>query len=213
MARPFVTAAFAISSDGCLSQRKGGPTALSSPGALEVTHLIRSLHDAILVGRGTVLADDPLLTTRLVEGPTGQRVVLDTALRTPLTARLLVPGVGPVVFFGGAGADAAKAEALRAAGAVVELLEGAEVELPQVLSRLQQRGVRTLMVEGGARVLESFFGAGLVDYLSLTQAPAQVDGPDSVRLGPLARAALDAWGRPSSLHFGVDRVTFGRLFR
>ena len=212
--RPFVTAAFALSSDGCLSGRKGRSTALSSRDALLATHLLRSMHDAILVGRGTVAADDPLLTTRLVEGPTGHRVVLDSELRTPATARLLKTEERPVVFFGVHGADPSRAESLRAAGAEVEHLEprGEGVDLKPMLARLRARGVRTLMVEGGAQVLESFFAAGLVDYVSCTQAPVAVAGPESVRLGAGAVACLAQWPWRREISVGVDRLAFGRFF-
>lgn len=214
LARPFVTAAFAVSSDGCLSNDKGRPTAISCLDSQCVTHLLRSLHDAVLVGLGTVLSDDPLLTTRLVEGPTGHRVVLDSELRTPLTARLLSTNERPVVLFGRHSADPARVEALRDRGAEVERLRACArgVDLHAVLQRLKARGVTTVMVSGGSQVLESFFGEGLVDYVSLTRAPSLADGPDSVRLGPIVEHALGRWTSSATLASGIDRVTFGRLF-
>ena len=214
LARPFVTAAFAVSADGCLAEHQGQPTSISCPDSQCVTHLLRSLNDAVLVGLGTVLAEDPLLTTRLVDGPTGQRVVLDSELRTPLTARLLSTTERPVVLFGRHSADPARAEALRDKGAEVERLRACArgVDLHAVLQRLKARGVTTVMVEGGAQVLESFFSEGLVDYVSLTRAPSLADGPDSVRLGPVVERALGRWSASATLASGVDRVTFGRTF-
>ena len=214
LARPFVTAAFAVSADGCLAEHKGQPTAISCPDSQCVTHLLRSMHEAVLVGLGTVLSDDPLLTTRLVEGPTGHRVVLDSELRTPLTARLLSTKERPVVLFGRHSADPSRADALRDKGAEVERLRACArgVDLHAVLGRLKARGVTTLMVEGGAQVLESFFSEGLVDYVSLTRAPSLADGPDSVRLGPVVEHTLGRWSASATLASGVDRVTFGRLF-
>ena len=87
--RPFVTVSFAISADLCLSSTRGRPSRVSSDAALRVTHELRAAHGAILVGVGTVLADDPLLTARLAAGPSPRRVVLDSRLRVPVTARLL----------------------------------------------------------------------------------------------------------------------------
>ena len=144
--RPFVTAAFALGADGCLAQRKGHATTLSSPDSQCVTHLLRSMNDAVLVGLGTVLADDPLLTTRLVDGPTGQRVVLDSMLRTPITARLIKATERPLVFFGCRSADRHRAELLRAVGAEVEQLGTGErgVDLHAMLTRLQARAVSTV---------------------------------------------------------------------
>src|SRR4051794_24685033 len=87
--RPIVTLAYAQSLDGSIATAARRPLALSSQPALKLTHQLRAEHDAILVGIGTVLADDPLLTVRLVNGPNPVPVVLDSRLRLPSTARLL----------------------------------------------------------------------------------------------------------------------------
>ncbi len=80
---------YAQSLDGCLAEARGRPTALSGPESGRLTHRLRSLHDAILVGVGTVLADDPRLTVRGVRGPSPQPVILDSRLRTPPDAYLV----------------------------------------------------------------------------------------------------------------------------
>src|SRR5262245_20564673 len=87
--RPFVTLAYAQSLDGSITIARGQRYALSGPDALRLTHTLRARHDAILVGVGTVLADDPELRVRLVDGPSPQPVVVDSRLRTPATAKLL----------------------------------------------------------------------------------------------------------------------------
>ena len=92
--RPFVTVSYAQSIDGSIATRRRRPLPISGPGAMRMTHGLRALHDGILVGIETVLADDPQLSVRLVEGPHPQPVVLDTRLRTPLEARLLKGGNG-----------------------------------------------------------------------------------------------------------------------
>lgn len=178
-----------------------------------VAHRLRALNDAVLVGVGTVLSDDPLLATRLVKGPTGQRVVLDSRLRTPPSSRLLRARERRVLIFGSLGAEAVRTVPLRAAGARVELVnEGARgLELLAVLERLKERHVDTLLVEGGACVLETFFSAGLVDYVSLTRAPRNVREPESVLAGQRTREALQRWQESVGISVGADHLGFGAL--
>jgi riboflavin biosynthesis pyrimidine reductase len=87
--RPFVTLAYAQSIDGSIARERGERYTLSGPDSLRLTHMLRSCHDAILVGVGTVLADDPALSVRMVEGRDPQPVVVDSQLRPPLASRLL----------------------------------------------------------------------------------------------------------------------------
>ncbi len=89
--RPFVTLTFAQSIDGSIAAVPGSPLALSSPAALRMTHALRAMHSCILVGIGTVIADNPSLTCRLVTGDNPQPVVIDARLRFPLTYKLLAP--------------------------------------------------------------------------------------------------------------------------
>src|SRR5690606_10285843 len=86
--RPFVTLSYAQSLDGSIAIRSGEPLVLSGPESLCFTHHLRSIHDGILVGIGTVLSDDPQLTVRHCEGESPQPIVLDSQLRIPSTARL-----------------------------------------------------------------------------------------------------------------------------
>ena len=86
---PYVTVSYAQSLDGSIAQESGTPLQISSPLSLTMTHALRSMHDAVLVGIGTVLSDDPRLTVRLVDGPNPRPVVLDSHLRMPVTSRLL----------------------------------------------------------------------------------------------------------------------------
>ena len=87
--RPFVTVSYAQSIDGSIASRRRRPLPISGPAAMRMTHGLRALHDGILVGIETVLADDPRLSVRLVEGPHPQPVILDTHLRTPVEAHLV----------------------------------------------------------------------------------------------------------------------------
>lgn len=171
--RPFVTAAFALSADGFLTEERGRPTAISCEASLRVTHALRGAHDAVLIGRGTQQADDPRLTTRLEGGRTGLRVVLDSGLQLSPTARLVASDEQPVVVFSAPQASPARELLLRSRQVQVERVPAAApgVALAAVLASLARRGVRCVMVEGGATVLESFFLQGLVDFVCLTTAP------------------------------------------
>ncbi len=176
--RPLVTLHFAQSLDGRIGLGPRAPRAIlsSEEGAL-CAHQARAAHDAVLVGIETLLHDDPRLTVRGPPGPQPLRVVLDSSLRFPLGARLLAAerGAGGVVVLGcAARADAARREALTAAGASVALLSSDEhgrVRLSEALDFLGARGVRRLLVEGGAEVLTSFLRAQLADRAELEIAP------------------------------------------
>jgi riboflavin-specific deaminase-like protein len=214
LSRPFVTAAFAISADGCLSRESGKATRISGPESLHVTHQLRALHAALLVGVGTVLADDPALTTRLVSGPSPLRVVLDSRLRVPPSARLLHSTERSAWLVTSAAASHPQAQLLAAAGAdVVQVPASPEgVALADLLSLLAASGMRTLMVEGGAAVLESFFRSRCVDYVVLTMSPERLANPRAVKLGPSTDAALRAWRAHSRREaLGVDRLETGPI--
>lgn len=195
--RPFVTLTYAQSLDGSLAARRDRPLALSGPQAQVMTHRLRAAHDAILIGIGTLLADDPRLTVRLAGGADPQPVILDSRLRTPIPARVfqrrppwiattsaldLAQSAGP-----GAARDAndlaGRAAALEASGARLLRLPGDDqgrVWLPALLECLAGLGVRRLMVEGGAAVITSFLKARLVDSLVVTIAPRLVGGQPAV---------------------------------
>jgi 3,4-dihydroxy 2-butanone 4-phosphate synthase/GTP cyclohydrolase II len=176
-----------------------------------VTHQLRATHDALLVGVGTVIADDPLLTTRLVPGPSPLRVVLDSHLRTPDTARLLrAPAQKPwLVTTEHTGSP--RAQTLQARGAHVIRVDACRegVSLPAILAHLAACGVRSLMLEGGAHVLESFFRCQCVDYVALTVSPQPLANPAAVALGESTRAALRNWRAHFSTLLGKDRLDAG----
>jgi GTP cyclohydrolase II len=117
--RPFVTLSWAQSLDGSLALEPGQRFALSGREALGLTHALRAAHDAILVGIGTLLADDPALTVRHWQGPNPGPVVLDSQLRTPLGARVLAGAAGPVRIACTDAADSGRDGRLAALGAEV----------------------------------------------------------------------------------------------
>lgn len=215
---PLVTLSYAQSLDGCLALQRGAALALSSPAALELTHHLRALHQTILIGSGTLLADDPRLNVRLVEGPDPQPVVLDSRLRFPLAARLLQGSRKPWILTAGP-VDLHKKEALESLGAQVIALPSqpaGDLSLTAVLLVLAERGVQSLMVEGGARVITHFLSERLADVAVITIAPLFAGGLHSVDTPLLSEPGASAACLPhlipmQSARFGVDLVVWGAI--
>ena len=208
--RPFVTLSYAQSVDGSITLRRGQPLALSGQESMTLTHQLRTSHDAILVGIGTVLADDPRLTVRLVAGPDPQPIILDSQLRLPLTAKLLTEHPRKPIVATTKTADSAKEQALLDAGATVVRLPATangQVSLPALLACLHKHNVRRLMVEGGARIITSFLGERLVDRLVVTIAPLLVGGLNAV--GNLKNDSLPQLENPQMQWLGKDMVLSG----
>ena len=185
---PFVTLSYAQSVDGSIATRPSRPFALSSEKSFDMTHLLRSRHDALLVGINTVLVDDPRLTVRRCAGAHPQPVVLDSRLRFPGDARLLThPDRHPLLFTTTA-ARADHVARMEARGASVRALRQdalGRVDLIAALECLAEMGVRRLMVEGGATVINNFLQCRLVDYCVITVVPKLIGGVKAVdRLGP-----------------------------
>ncbi len=138
-----------------------------------------------MVGVGTVLRDDPQLIVRLVPGTSPLRIVLDSTLRMPSTARMLDGGPVTVVLTTGRAAESDR-ERLQALGAGIRMVPAAPagVDLPAALGVLREIGVRTLLVEGGARVITSLLGARLVDRL-IVGTSAKIIGAGIEAVGDL----------------------------
>jgi diaminohydroxyphosphoribosylaminopyrimidine deaminase/5-amino-6-(5-phosphoribosylamino)uracil reductase len=190
--RPHVILKLAVSTDDRIAGAGHTPVAISGEAAKARMHLLRAQCDAILVGIGTVLSDDPLLTCRLpgMEARSPVRVVLDRALRISGTSRLVHSArATPLWVMTSNLAEAPAAMKLGAAGAqVIRVATTAApppgLDLSAVLHALAQRGITRLLVEGGARVAASFVAAGLVDEFWLLR------GPGAIGAGGVA--ALDA---------------------
>ncbi|WP_374688498.1 GTP cyclohydrolase II [Promineifilum sp.] len=212
--RPFITLSYAQSLDGSIAARRGEPTTISGPEAMRLTHQLRAHHDAILVGIGTVIADDPQLTVRLVRGPDPQPVVLDSRLRFPAWARLLREGRRPWIATTEA-ADRGRQAELEAAGARVVRLPAdgnGMVNLEALLAFLDRRHIRSLMIEGGATVISSVLAAHLADRLVLTIAPLMLGGLNAVaNLGQLNGQAFPHLTHPRHYAVGRDVVLAGEL--
>jgi diaminohydroxyphosphoribosylaminopyrimidine deaminase/5-amino-6-(5-phosphoribosylamino)uracil reductase len=189
--RPHVILKLAVSLDDKIAAAGRKPVAITGEAARTRVHLLRAQCDAILVGIGTVLSDDPLLTCRLpgMQDRSPVRVVLDPSLRIPGDSRLVHSARGtPLWLVASETAEAAAAMRLGAAGAQVIRLPPAAMapalDLHAVLRALTERGITRLLVEGGSRIASSFVAAGLVDEFWLLR------GPDA--LGADGLAALDA---------------------
>jgi diaminohydroxyphosphoribosylaminopyrimidine deaminase/5-amino-6-(5-phosphoribosylamino)uracil reductase len=183
--RPHVTLKAAVTLDGKIATRTGDSKWITGEAARTEAHRLRDDADAILVGVGTVLADDPALTVRHVAGRDPIRVVLDADLRTPADAAVLGQAGAPgaeVLIFHADDADDARSDALRRPG--VELIPVSRhargVDLSEVLDVLGRRNVVRLLVEGGAQVHGTFLDLGLADRAAIFIAPRVVGDASAI---------------------------------
>jgi 5-amino-6-(5-phosphoribosylamino)uracil reductase/diaminohydroxyphosphoribosylaminopyrimidine deaminase/5-amino-6-(5-phosphoribosylamino)uracil reductase len=194
MDRPTVTVSYAQTLDGRLASVSGSSRWISSPESLRFTHALRAKHDAIMVGVGTACKDDPRLTVRLVTGEDPLRVVVDSALRTPLTAAVLANGAAKgTVLAVTRRAPADRCDEARSLGAtVLSLPEDTEgrVDLSALLAELRAWDVGSVMVEGGAALITSFLCDRLVDRLAVCIAP-KILGSGIEAVGDLGICELD----------------------
>lgn len=209
--RPLVTLAYAQSLDGSIAAQPGCPLAISGPESLALTHSLRARHQAIMVGIGTVLADDPRLTVRLADGPNPQTVILDGQLRTPITANLFSNPAPPWIFTT-TPVDAVRRAILEEQGAqifVVPAGDDKKMDLNAVLHRLGDLGIQSLMVEGGAEIIQTFLVRGLADHGVITVAPIFVGGLSVY--GSQTGRDFSKIVDPSVVQLGRDIIIWGRL--
>jgi diaminohydroxyphosphoribosylaminopyrimidine deaminase/5-amino-6-(5-phosphoribosylamino)uracil reductase len=210
LGRPLVTLKLATSLDGRIATASGESRWISGPVARERTHAFRIDHDAILVGVGTVLADDPQLTCRLpgLDGRSPVRVVIDRQLRIPAAARLVVDAqLVPTWIVTLHSADRARREALLARGVIlidVDPDPEGQINLAAALGAIGARGITRLLVEGGAGLGAALIRARLVDRLAWVHAPLLLGG-DSVP----AIAALGLPGLGDAPH--LERLSMETL--
>lgn len=201
--RPLFALKSATSLDGRIALANGDSKWITGPEARHAVQALRARYDAILIGSGTALADNPELTCRLdgYDGRPKVRIVLDRRLRLPLTHKLVTTAktiptwiitseVGP------------KAEALTEAG--VDVLTNADV--PKLLA---ERGLTRVLIEGGGAVAAHFLKAGLIDQIAWFRAPAVIGGDGLPVAGALSAAYLPAvpsFSRVETLQFGADTL-------
>jgi GTP cyclohydrolase II len=213
--RPFVTLSYAQSLDGCISAKPGEALLLSGRESLMLTHQLRATHDAILVGIGTVLSDNPRLTVRLVRGEDPVPVVVDSRLRLPLDCNLLNQDSKSPIIITTKHAEQKKKAALKDAGARVVTIPctpGGRVDLTKMLEKLAELGINSVMVEGGSGIITNFLFERLVNYIVLTVAPVLVGGLKAVSdFAQLGENELPRLSDPGHQWLGEDLILWGHV--
>ena len=215
-ARPPVTIHYAQTLDGRLATRTGDSQWISAEPSTRFAHALRASHAAVMVGAGTVIADDPRLTPRLVEGPSPVRVVVDSTLRLPTSAHVVTDGAAPTILATTLRAAPHRRRALASSGADVVVLPttaGGRVDLGALLDELGRRGLASLLVEGGAGLITSLLREHRVRRLVVSIAPIVV-GAGIEAVGDLDITRLrDAlvFRRASFSQVGPDVIFDGEL--
>jgi diaminohydroxyphosphoribosylaminopyrimidine deaminase / 5-amino-6-(5-phosphoribosylamino)uracil reductase len=210
-ARPMVTLKLAHTADGYCAPLGGGRLSISGDEAMQEVHKLRASHEAIMVGVGTVLSDDPMLTTRIAgeEERAPIRIVLDTNLRMPLTCKLARAAQDhPIWVIAAEDAPASAEHALRALG--VEVMRVAHdpsgrLDLKAALQLLATRGITRVFCEGGPIIAEALAVAGLADIIILSKADHALGAAGM----PAVRAALGAALADTRRYSEITRQRFG----
>jgi GTP cyclohydrolase II len=210
--RPVVTLSYAQSLDGSIALNRRQPLGLSGPESMLLTHHLRSWHDAIMVGVGTVLADDPQLNVRLVTGPSPRPIILDPQLRTPAKARLWdVPGRECPIFVAAPDVEQSKIDAINDRGGEVLLspvLADASFDLAWVLGQVGP--LKSIMVEGGSTVLRHFIRQKAADRALVTVVPRWIQGVNPILQGQEA-LVYPTFQNPNWQQWGEDSIVYSDL--
>jgi len=177
--RPFIAVSYAQSIDGSIASRNKEPIALSGPKSSLLTHQIRACCDSILIGIGTVLADNPRLSVRKIIGQNPQPVILDTHLRTPLDSKLVQRKDMHPWIINAQDNSNKRVRDLQSAGArPMQCSTGRDgkINLNALMNLLSDMKINSIMVEGGAQVITSFVNSQLVDQFIITITPKLVGG-------------------------------------
>jgi riboflavin-specific deaminase-like protein len=206
--RPYVVVKYAQTLDGRIATSTGDARWISGDEERRASHALRAACDAVLVGIGTVLTDDPQLTVRMVPGASPIRVVADSGLRIPDDARVLADDAATVVLTTNASSAERRAELRRRGVSVQVVPAGAQgVDLGAALETLLRDGIRSVLVEGGARVITSFLSLGLADRLVVGIAPRVLGtGTEAVRDLGITEVASSIRIERRSVHVAGDDV-------
>jgi len=199
--RPFITVSYAQSVDGSIATRNRQPIGLSGTESAVLTHQIRACNQAILIGIGTLLADDPRLNVRLVQGSSPQPIVLDTRLRTPLNAKLVQRSdVRPWIVNAGENRSEHSLALQRAGSTPIccKTSRDGRIDLQTLMKILAEKQINSIMVEGGARVITDFVNCRLVDQFIVTVSPKLVGG----------LPVIDSDGLQSRSHLKLSEVSY-----
>ena len=211
--RPFITISYAQSLDGSIATAGRQQLQLSGEDSMHLTHQLRALHSSILVGIGTVLADNPSLTTRLVAGDNPQPVVLDTHLRTPLDASLVTrQDLSTWIVHGNHGSNNLNHPLHQKGASLIGCPCGNDemIDLGALMAELANRQVDSLMVEGGARVITSFIRRKLADLFVVTVAPKLVGGLTVIDTGSFQSEGILQLGDVHLQTLGDDFIIWAR---
>lgn len=200
---PYVTLKFAQTLDGRIATETGDARWISSPPSLRFAHRLRAVHDAILVGSGTILADNPELTCRLVRGRDPLRIVLDSGLRLSSDVKVFSDGKRTIVASTGRAPADRRRDLEKKGIEVLEIGEDPEgrIDLGKLLFALGKRNITSLLVEGGAAVATTFLKENLVDRLLVILTP-KIIGNGINAIGDLGIRRMD-----DALGFSFQRIT------
>jgi 3,4-dihydroxy 2-butanone 4-phosphate synthase/GTP cyclohydrolase II len=211
--RPFIVISYAQSVNGCIASSHNEQVSLSGQESLKLTHRLRSVCNAILVGIETVLSDNPQLNVRLVEGNNPQPIILDTHLRIPLDAHIvkrtdLRPWIvsRPYTYQD-------KIVRLQRTGATVipcTTNKNGQINLFALMKLLAEKKISSLMVEGGAKVITSFINTRLVDLFIITITPTFLNGLPVIVRSSLKDSYQLRLKQVEYQQLGPDMILWGR---
>ncbi len=220
---PFVISKFAMSLDGKIATKVGDSKYITNEASRAYVHTLRDQIDAIMIGIGTVLADDPLLTTRLPDtsGKNPHRVIIDTHLSIPLTAKVVTDtSSAKTTVFTGEHVDQYKVEQLRKRGVDIQTIaydESGKLDLREVFANLGKRKILSVLLEGGAEINGSAFRHRLVDKVLVFIAPLIIGGRDA--RSPVEGTGIEALrdaiklSQVTTQRFGDDILVEGYVIR
>ncbi|MFH1593556.1 MAG: bifunctional diaminohydroxyphosphoribosylaminopyrimidine deaminase/5-amino-6-(5-phosphoribosylamino)uracil reductase RibD [Candidatus Omnitrophota bacterium] len=175
MKRPYITVKFAQTLDGRIAARDGSSKWISSSQSREFAHRLRAQNDAILVGVNTVLIDDPALTVRYARGTDPVRLIIDSRLRTPIDSRVVKEtGHSATIIITTRKASSSKIKKLRSMGVgliITPFSKDGDIDLKKAVRVLYKRGIRSILVEGGQKIITSFLSLKMADKVIAIISP------------------------------------------